>query len=94
MFSEGADADDGDFRADSARVHVGIARVPGHSGQLTVGEGREGVERRTDVAPKGRLRPVGGVVRAAGGRGGRASQTATFSPGRALDFTDTEGGSI
>ena len=66
--------DDGDFRAESARVHVGIARVPGHgrSGSWWCGE------RRTDVAPEGRVRPVGGVVRAAGARGGRASQTAKF----------------
>eukprot|EP00966_Prymnesium_polylepis_P138599 3202462-Prymnesium_polylepis.1 len=29
-FSEGTIGEAGDFRADSARVHFGIARVPGH----------------------------------------------------------------
>ena len=81
--------DDGDFRV--------APILPGCTSELrecrgTVGEVRGGVERRTDVAPEGRVRPVGGVVRAAGARGGRASQTAKFSPGRALDFT--ESGSI
>eukprot|EP00966_Prymnesium_polylepis_P038584 895639-Prymnesium_polylepis.1 len=67
----------------------------------TFGAGRDGVEGRTDFAPEGRGRLVGGVVRAAGARGeaevgtrdsgGRQRQRAShkFSPWRF-----TEGGSI